>query len=312
MYYMKFNNDDTLVFTGLDQDGNITDNESEIVGYMVGDGTTTGGNAILEKNIQGILEIPNMYKNKPVIKIGTQAFSHVHNIIFATIGDNVETIKSGAFHTTYNMKELVIGKNVKNVDTISFWVDVNLEKVTFRCSNISEIWFGNCVNWNEVIIDSNNEEYKVEDNIIYSKDGKTLVLCPCGRTGDFTIPNSVEIIEKSAFYRNNLTSIVIPDSVTTIKDGSISETSNLQNLIIGENVNNITSGSFWHCFNLNTIIIDSSYIISKCTDLKSCGYLVENVKTIYIPESITDIGSYIISNYTQTDSDRTGYVKYIK
>ena len=49
MYYMKFNNDYTLVFTGLDQDGNITDNEDEIVGYMIGDGTTTDGNAILEK-----------------------------------------------------------------------------------------------------------------------------------------------------------------------------------------------------------------------------------------------------------------------
>ena len=49
MYYMKFNNDYTLVFTGLDPDGNITDNEDEIVGYMIGDGTTTDGNAILEK-----------------------------------------------------------------------------------------------------------------------------------------------------------------------------------------------------------------------------------------------------------------------
>ncbi len=312
MYYMKFNNDYTLVFTGLDQDGNITDNEDEIVGYMIGDGTTTDGNAILEKKIQGTLEIPDMYKNKPVIKIGSNAFSHVHNIIFAKIGDNVETIKSAAFHTADEMKELVIGKNVKNVDRISFWIDNNLEKVTFKCSNISGAWFGCCDNWKEVIIDSNNEAYKVEDNIIYSKDGNTLVLCPCGRTGDFIIPNSVEIIEANAFYRSILTSIVIPDSVETIKNGSISEVSSLQNIIIGKNLSNITSSSFWHCFSLKMIVVDSNSIINKCIDLKSCGYLVENVKTIYIHESITDIGSYITSNYIQTDSDKTGYIKYIK
>ena len=253
-----------------------------------------------------------MYKNKPVIKIGSNAFSHVHNIIFAKIGDNVETIKSAAFHTADEMKELVIGKNVKNVDRISFWIDNNLEKVTFKCSNISGAWFGCCDNWKEVIIDSNNEAYKVEDNIIYSKDGNTLFLCPCGRTGDFIIPNSVEIIEANAFYRSILTSIVIPDSVETIKNGSISEVSSLQNIIIGKNLSNITSSSFWHCFSLKMIVVDSNSIINKCIDLKSCGYLVENVKTIYIHESITDIGSYITSNYIQTDSDKTGYIKYIK
>ena len=63
--YNKIFDDDTeLVFTGLNSSGAITTVESEIVSYMVGDGTTTNGNGLKEKNKKGILKIPETYKGK--------------------------------------------------------------------------------------------------------------------------------------------------------------------------------------------------------------------------------------------------------
>lgn len=80
MYYMIFNNENTLVFTGLDYSGNITTSESQIVSYMLGDGSSTYGNALKEKEISGVLIIPETYKGKKVIRIGQHAFRECHNI----------------------------------------------------------------------------------------------------------------------------------------------------------------------------------------------------------------------------------------
>ena len=62
-----------------------------------------------------------------------------------------------------------------------------------------------------------NLNYASIDGVLYSKDKKTLIMCPRGKTGSVTIPNSVTSIGKAAFYGcTGLTSVTIPNSVTSI------------------------------------------------------------------------------------------------
>lgn len=97
MYYLICKDDTTLVFTGLDSSGNATTNDSEIVSYMIGDGSSTSGNGLKEKDIKSVIEIPEVYNGKDVIKIGTNAFKSSENIVKCNISDNVKTIVGGAF-----------------------------------------------------------------------------------------------------------------------------------------------------------------------------------------------------------------------
>ena len=314
MYYMIFNNEDTLVFTGLNQSGNITTIENQIVSYMLGDGSSTYGNALKEKEISGVLIIPETYKEKKVTRIGQNAFRKCSNIYDLEISDNIEKIDNYVFNNASNIESLVIGKNVTSIGSYTFWHCGNLKSVTFKNNN--DCWgllsFGACGNWTEIYIDNTNNVYKVEDNILYSADGKVLKLCPRGRTGDFVIPETVETIDQSAFgYTYSLSSVTITDNVKQINTNAFNS-SYIKSIVIGENVENIATGAFNNCKYLKNITIDSQAIAESLSISGSCGNLLSSAEIIYLKEEITNVGDYITTNYTKTDSDKTGYVKYIK
>jgi len=66
-------------------------------------------------------------------------------------------------------------------------------------------------------VSEGNPNYASVDGVLYDKAMTTLVACPAGKPGAFTIPNSVTAIGDYAFaVCTALTSVTIPDSVTTI------------------------------------------------------------------------------------------------
>ena len=68
-----------------------------------------------------------------------------------------------------------------------------------------------------IVINTDKLNYKDIDGVLYSQDGKTLLICPRGRQGEYTIPDGVERIEDYGFRAcNKLTKITIPSSVKEI------------------------------------------------------------------------------------------------
>lgn len=63
------------------------------------------------------------------------------------------------------------------------------------------------------------ENYVSVDGVLYSKDMKTLVLFPAGRTGSFTIPEGVETVADGAFNYSAIEELVLPKSLKHIGDG---------------------------------------------------------------------------------------------
>lgn len=59
---------------------------------------------------------------------------------------------------------------------------------------------------------------KVVDNVLFSKDGKTLICCPPKKKGTYTIPDGVEVIFENAFDSTELETIILPDGLVTIED----------------------------------------------------------------------------------------------
>lgn len=83
LYYYIIQEDD-LIYTGIDSKGNATDDDSKIVGYMIGDGNSKGYKKINEKCI---LKIPKSHNQKNITKISKAAFKEFSNLIFADIGE---------------------------------------------------------------------------------------------------------------------------------------------------------------------------------------------------------------------------------
>ena len=76
-----------------------------------------------------------------------------------------------------------------------------------------------------------------------------------------TIPDSVTSIGNSAFaYCSGLTSVTIPDSVTSIGDNTFEGCTRLTSVTIGNSVTSIGDGAFQDCTSLTT-----AYFYRKCT-----------------------------------------------
>ena len=156
-----------------------------------------------------------------------------------------------------------------------------------------------------------NSYYKVEDNILYSSDGKKLILVPTGRTGEFNIPESVEEIKGNAFRTSGIKKVIMRNNVKKIVP-YFAFGNSLEEVIIGENLETISGYAFYDSRKLQTVIIESSKISRQLNSKAASGNLLNYAETIYIKSDITEIGSYITDNYNIVGTDKEGYVKYVK
>ena len=104
----------------------------------------------------------------------------------------------------------------------------------------------------EFIVSENSVYFKVEDGILFSKDGTELVSYPAGR-GDrvYYVPDSVKIIKSYAFNANQyIRTIVLPEGLETIEWCAFELCSFLESINIPASVNYIGIRAFVGCTRL--------------------------------------------------------------
>ena len=108
-----------------------------------------------------------------------------------------------------------------------------------------------------------------------------------------TIPDSVTSIGDSAFSGcRSLTDITIPDSVTSIGCEAFYNCSSLTNITIPDGVTSIEYGTFYDCSSLTNITIPDSVTSIECEAFYNCSSLTN----ITIPDGVTSIESETFYN----------------
>ena len=116
--------------------------------------------------------------------------------------------------------------------------------------------------------------------------------CKTTATGELEIPASIEEIPVSkigsAAFRgcSNLTSITIPDGVTTIGDESFYSCSSLAAITIPDTVFSIGESAFRYCNSLTAINLPEGITSIGDSAFHNCGSLSE----VLIPSTVTQIG----------------------
>ena len=175
------------------------------------------------------------------------------------IAESVETIKSGSIMNNKQLTELVIPDNVLNIEIYIFQNMANLKKIQIGSGvmNLSPAFktWGGMQSELEITIDSNNLTYKVEGNLILSKDG-TRVITYINNVEELVVPEGVEILEQYAFTDFQATKIILPSTLKGIDSLCFNMCVNLKEIEIPNSIEYIVGNAFASCSMLETVKID--------------------------------------------------------
>ena len=189
-----------------------------------------------------------------------------------TIPDSVTSIGIGAFERCENLTNVTIGDSVTTIGDSAFYNTAYYNKES---------------NW--------------ENDVLYI--GQYLIEAKDSISGEYIIKAGTKVIADNAFEGcNNLTSITIPDSVTTIGDSAFYWCSSLTSITVDPN--NSVYHSSGNCLietNSKTLVAGCSTSViptdgSVTTIGDSAFYNCNQLTSIIIPDSVTTIGDFAFSS----------------
>lgn len=214
--------------------------------------------------------LPSTINSWPVTKIGEDALKDNTTITSVTIPASVTEIGSNAFA---------------------------------GCTNLTSVNYAG--DWSNLTIQSGNPAVQDAANaplfdFAFTPDNTAVIVIRYrykGTAADVTIPSRykgipVTAIDHAAFFNSAVTSVTIPDSVTSIDDNAFGFCSQLTNISIPNSVTSIGFSAFAHCTSLKSITLPSSLNSISEALFSGCSQLT----TIHIPDSVPSIQSYAFYN----------------
>ena len=196
-------------------------------------------------------------------------------------GKKVTSIGWGAFDGCRNLTSITILNSVISIESRAFAYCSSLTSITIpeSVTSIGEHDFSKCSSLTSINVSEKNKNYCSVDGVLFNKDKTRLIQYPIKKGGtSYTIPNSVTSIEDGTFYECiSLKNIIIPNSVTNIGTSAFSECSSLTSINVSEK-------------NKNYCSVDGVLFNKDKTRL--IQYPIKKEGTSYtIPNSVTSIGS---------------------
>lgn len=106
--------------------------------------------------------------------------------------------------------------------------------------------------------------YKAVDGVLYSKDGKTLLDYPAGRTEEhFDVPAGVEYIGKGAISSEALKTISFPIGLKELGDYALAGCTRLHSIALPLTVTRISEDAFYECVSLERVSLPAGLEVDK-------------------------------------------------
>lgn len=228
-----------------------------------------GVKAIGDAAFSGCATIETAILPASLLWIGQGAFSKCPNLKRVEIKEGVEETHLNLFSDCPSLECVILPNSLKNLQRGTFANCTSLRSVNIpdpvshllldpfsNCPSLEHIHCGaqyvptafklqNYPALKRFTASDKNDKIKIVDNVIYSHDGKKLLLCRKDIEGCFVIPDGVETIESYAFaHCLKLTEVVFPSTLYEIKSSAFQGCAQLSKVCIPENVKSIEDNAF--------------------------------------------------------------------
>ncbi len=202
------------------------------------------------------------------------------------------TAEFAAFTNREGAKEVKIdtidGKAITSIARHPFKWDESIETV-YIGKDVNELRgeaFVNLRALNKFVVDEANESFCAVDGVLYTKDMKTLLCCPKAYEGEeFTVPETVEVISRSAFSDCKFEKVNLPEGLKRIENMAFLKAEALKEISSykGEEV-------------YASLPEGLEFIGTDAFNYAGITYL-------YIPASVTEIGAYSFTYCAMVDGE---------
>jgi hypothetical protein len=193
-----------------------------------------------------------------------------------------------------------------------------IEARAFRNSGLTEITLPSsltslhvdALNGNKALmainVDDNNTTYKSIDGVLFSKDESNLVRFPAGRTSPYTIPETVTAFSTNAFRDTSLTTIAIPNDISSLAWGIFYDSTALTEITLASSVTYINDYAFANCTALETVVIlKNGSTTTYNSTFTGCDF--EKLK-LWIYPANTTIPTYVVGKGIDGEDIAYGYL----
>ena len=214
-----------------------------------------------------------------VTHIGSYAFNECRSLTHVTMPDSITNIGYRAFSVCLSLKNIAIPDNVLKIGGQAFYACESLTSINIpkNVTEIDEYSFYRCESLVDIMVSPNNPNFASSDGVLFNKDKTVLIKIPIGKTGAY----------------------IIPESVTELGRGAISECGLLTEITFPDNIKGIDIDTFGHCMSLKYITVGANNPECSSEDgvlfNKDKTELIEYPcqkpdKTYTIPDTVTIVG----------------------
>ncbi len=241
---------------------------------------------ISDNQFHGCDSLENIILPEELKRVGESAFEYCRNLSTVVFPSELQTISKSAFYGCCSLQEVNIPKNVKSIGN---WA--------FVCNDLRNI-----------VVDEQNNQFKAVEDVLYTKNGETLIKYPSQKEGDsYIIPNTVTKIANGAFQDcNELAHITLPQNLKEIGDNAFLNTS-IQEIDLPNGMISVGKMAFSQCKFLERATIPGTITYLGDRAFTECHKL----NSVDFGDGITGIGDNIFANchcLTKIDLPESAYI----
>ena len=226
----------------------------------------------------GDVVIPSVYKDKPVTKIGYQAFCQCENITSITVPACIKEIESGAFYRCGNLAEVIFENGVEIIGS-----DSDSVKGVFEgCTSLKSV--------------------KLPESLRFIG---CYTFKDCAELCEIDLPDGLERICGQTFSScKKLTTVTIPKTVTYIGSKAFEGCELIKDVYLPDGLKELGKEAFAGCENLNyNEYKDAFYIGNRNNPYIAMIRLSEDIEELSINENTKIIWENALSSLPESIKD---------